>query len=63
MKETRQETCPDCLEQRDREWITKSIFKGVTVPEGFQVEKTWSSGTRSIAAPTRWATLCGCDAA
>lgn len=58
----RPETCPDCDEQRDREWVTRDIFKGVAVPAGWRVEKRWSSGARSIAAPTRFVTVCGCDA-
>ena len=60
-KETRPETCPDCNAERDREWLTRDIFKGVAVPQGWRVEKRWASGTRSIAAPTRWVTLCLCD--
>lgn len=59
--EMRTETCPDCHAERDRQWATRDIFKGVTVPDGWRVERRFSTGTRRIAAPTRWVTLCLCD--
>jgi hypothetical protein len=62
--ETRGETCPECGDRIDREWSVQVIAKGTPVPKGWRVQPRRGAGDawRTIAAPTRWATLCLCDA-
>lgn len=61
--EYRTELCGDCGDTRDREWVVRTLGKGVPVPAGYRVEKRSQSGDwRTVAGPARWTTLCGCDA-
>ena len=59
--ENRSETCDECADTVDREWRVQTLGKGVQVPAGWRVEKR-AGDWRTIAAPTRWTTLCLCDA-
>jgi hypothetical protein len=63
--EQRSEVCADCGADRDREWLTGIKGKGEPMPKGWrrvepqpQPLSTWVS----IEAPTRWTSLCLCDA-
>jgi hypothetical protein len=58
--EYRDETCDDCGWDREREWRVQTVHKGAQVPTGYRVEKRTGEG-RTVAAPTRMVTLCGCD--
>lgn len=60
MTELREEKCPDCRETVERDWIVRSIPAGVEVPHGFRVEGR-SGSHRTIAAPTRWVSVCACN--
>ena len=60
--EYRPERCGECGDERQREWLVKTIAKGVTVPRGWRVESRSPEFWKTVAAPTRWTTLCACDA-
>lgn len=57
----RPETCSDCGEEREREWIVKTISKGTKVPKGYRVVKSDTEFWKTIEGRTRWTTLCLCD--
>lgn len=60
MIETRSETCPDCHETRDREWVVKTVPPGAAAPKGYREEQR--TGYRKvIAGRTRWVSLCACS--
>lgn len=59
--EWRSEVCDDCNGDREREWKVKTVTKTFTVPKGWRVESRLGVH-KTIAAPTRWTTLCECDA-
>lgn len=46
--EWRKEVCPDCNADREREWLVSLV----------STRGTW----KEISKPTRWTTLCMCDA-
>ena len=60
IREDRVETCPDCQAPREREWIVRDMDARATAPTGFRVERR-RGGTKRVAAPTKWTTLCLCD--
>ena len=58
--EYRYETCDDCGWTRERGWLVQTVHKGAPVPRGYRVEKR-DGEWRTVAARTRFTTLCGCD--
>jgi hypothetical protein len=60
MIESREETCDECGWTCDREWRVRTLSKGTPVPRGYRVEKR-AGDWKTVAAPTRMTTLCGCD--
>lgn len=59
--EWRSETCLDCGESRDREWLYRLVGKSTPIPRGWRVANRRGSW-KTIEARTRWTTLCLCDA-
>lgn len=60
--ENRPETCDDCGFEREREWAIKVIHAKSPVPKGWQIDKQDTPSWKTISAPTKWVTLCDCDA-
>lgn len=60
MTEWRDETCSQCGAEREREWSVRSIPARLEVPKRYRVESR-RGGHKTIAAPTRWTTICECD--
>lgn len=63
--EWREEVCPECGDDREREWRVELMPTGGRVSKGWQVDQTRGRKSPSwtpICYPTRWATLCACDA-
>jgi hypothetical protein len=58
--EYREETCDECGWTRDRQWRVQTSNKGIPTPNGYRVEKRFGEW-KTLAAPTRMVTLCGCD--
>lgn len=56
------ETCPDCNGERERATLFDLIPKGLPVPKGWTVVSCKGAWKR-ISRPTRFTTLCECDAA
>ena len=58
--EYREETCEECGWTCERAWSIQTVAKGAQVPTGYRVEKR-AGEWRTVAAPTRMVTVCGCD--
>lgn len=61
MREQRSERCPDCHEQRDREWEVRDVDARAIVLGQWHTERR-QGGTKRVARPTRWVSVCACDA-
>ena len=59
--EYRDEACDECGWGRERAWRVDTVHKGVAPPRGYRVEKR-TGEWKTVAAPTRMVTVCGCDA-
>lgn len=55
------EQCPDCGDTREREHLENTVPLGLPVPKGWHVIKRHPSW-KTIRRPTRFTTLCDCDA-
>ena len=56
------EECPDCEATREREHVERVVPSSLPVPKGWQVTSR-SGEWKTIRRPTRFTTLCDCDAA
>lgn len=62
--EWRPETCPDCDSEREREWLVRTVAKGMPIPKGWRrsARQPLPNGSwKTIEGRTRWTTLCLCD--